>query len=61
MHCLSARDYRVGVDVVQDAVQAALAAELAEIKRIQGGMSQLQDEIAEHLVHMTNTQAGTLA
>ena len=60
MHCLSAREYRVGVDVVSDAVQvdpildqrcfgltiflswqAALNAELAEIRRIQTSMAQV--------------------
>ena len=72
MHCLSAREYRVGVDVVADAVQvfwsslilpfhhhwsyhlwfdpcdltiwscqAALNAELAEIRRIQTSMAQV--------------------
>ena len=57
VHCLAARDYRVGVDVVQDAVQAALAAELAEIRRIRAGLAQLHEEIGGQLLHMAAVQA----
>ena len=52
LHCLTAREYRVGVDVVADAVQAALTAELAEVRRVQGSMAQHHDDIQAQALHM---------
>ena len=44
-HCVSAREYRVGIDNVSDAVQTALKEEMKEIKRIQQAMGQHHDDI----------------
>ena len=44
-HCISAREYRVGIDNVTDNVQVALREEMKEIKRIQGAMAQHHDDI----------------
>lgn len=44
-HCVSAREYRIGIDNVTDAVQIALTEEMKEIKRIQQAMSQHHDDI----------------
>ena len=49
-HCISAREYRVGIDNVTDNVQNALREEMKEIQRIQQAMGQHHDEIEGQLL-----------
>ena len=56
-HCLEAREYRVGIDFVQDNVVSALKAEMGEIQRIRAAMKQHHDDIESQL--MTNDNIAT--
>ena len=57
MHCMEAREYRVGVDMVNDNVVTALKAELREIQRIREAMRQHHDDIEAQLVNNDNVAA----
>ena len=56
-HCLVAREYRVGIDFVQDNVVSALKAEMGEIQRIRAAMKQHHDDIESQL--LTNDNIAT--
>ena len=57
LHCMEAREYRVGVDMVNDNVVAALKAEMNEIQRIREAMRQHHDEIEVQLMNNENVAA----
>ena len=52
MHCMEAREYRVGVDVVNDNVVTALKAEMREIQRIREAMRQHHDVSSASNLHL---------
>ena len=56
-HCLEAREYRVGIDFVQDNVVTSLKAEMSEIKRIRDAMRQHHDDIETQLLTNDNIAA----
>ena len=49
-HCMEAREYRVGIDMVNDNVVSALKAEMSEIVRIRDAMKQHHDDIENQLI-----------
>ena len=57
MHCMEAREYRVGVDMVNDNVVTALKAEMNEIQRIREAMRQHNDDIEAQLINNQNVAA----
>ena len=54
LHCMEAREYRVGVDMVNDNVVTALKAEMSEIQRIREAMRQHHDDIEVQLINNEN-------
>lgn len=54
--CLSAREYRCGIDQVKDAVWAAIDTELRDVKRIQEGMRQHHDLVEGQILDNISMQ-----
>ena len=53
-HCMDSREYRVGIDMVNDNVVTALKAEMSEIHRIRDAMKQHHDDIEDQLITNDN-------
>ena len=53
-HCMEAREYRVGIDMVTDNVVTALKAEMSEIQRLRQAMKQHHDDIEAQLITNEN-------
>ena len=49
-HCMEAREYRVGIDMVNDNVVTSLKSELKEIHRIRDQMKKHHDDIENQLI-----------
>ena len=53
-HCMEAREYRVGIDMVNDNVVTSLKSEMAEIHKIRDQMKQHHDDIEAQLITNDN-------
>ena len=56
-HCMEAREYRVGIDMVNDNVVNALKSEMSEIQKIRTAMKEHHDDIEAQLITNENISA----